>query len=787
MTAARSRCRDEATTARRVDVRPVAAAAVLLLLAAAWSVLWTADLSAPLVLGFACGPVALVFATLAVHRVAVDPTQPEPARRFWRSVRLAGALALAGGVIDTVGVALDAPPPRELPGLSPLAASPMLVALVVLLAAVLRLPPRPRSRGHWAQLLLDGVTILLGAALIFWHFALAPAIDAGSAPTAVATALVGLAGLLALTALSKVLLAAAAPVGAGALRLLAASLVIAGTAPAAMLMLGVPGQLLGGVSALPAVALCGAAAAVCGQRAARRPSAGTTTVVTRRTYSLLPYGALAAAGALLVAVTAGELSRSGQVVVAGAVAVTAAVVARQVVGLRDNARLLRSVRRHQARLEYQAHHDALTQLANRTMLTARLAQALAERGGVAVLLIDLDDFKTVNDTLGHAVGDEMLVAVADRLRLAIDPGDLAARLGGDEFAVLVRDADPARADEVATRILAGLAAPVTASGHQLLVQASIGVAPAGPGDGPDEVLRNADIAMYAAKENGKASWSRFAPEMRQEIVEHVRLGGELHEALERDQLYLEYQPIVDLDTRRLVGAEALVRWRHPEQGLIPPGQFIPVAERTGLIVPLGRWVLRQACRQLAAWRDEYGTSALYTVGVNVAARQLGEPGFTGDVAAALRDAGLAPHRLVIEVTESSVLNARQVLKTLHELHRLGVKLALDDFGTRQSSLGLLRAFPVDILKLDKSFVDGIEDGQDDERLAVAAAVAQMAAALRLDAVAEGIESAAQVERLRPLGYRLGQGFHLARPLAAERVAELLVESDFSLAGPETTP
>jgi diguanylate cyclase (GGDEF)-like protein len=421
------------------------------------------------------------------------------------------------------------------------------------------------------------------------------------------------------------------------------------------------------------------------------------------------------------------------------------------------------------------------------MFNAALAELLAAGEAVAVLLIDLDDFKTVNDTLGHAVGDEMLVAVADRLRLATDPGDLAARLGGDEFAVLVRGADPARADTVAMQILAGLAAPVTASGHQLLVQASIGVAAAGPGDGPNEMLRNADIAMYATKEGGKASWTRFAPEMRQEIVEHVRLGGQLHDALESGQLYLEYQPIVDLDTRRMIGAEALVRWRHPDQGVISPVQFIPVAERTGQIVPLGRWVLGEACRQLAAWRDEYGPAAPWTVGVNVAARQLREPGFAHDVASVLRDAGLAPHQLVIEVTESSVLNARQVLNTLHALHDLGVKLALDDFGTRQSSLGLLRAVPVDILKLDKSFVDGIEDGDDDERLAVAAAVAQMAAALRLDAVAEGIESAGQVRRLRLLGYRLGQGFHLARPLSAEGVAALFVGPDLSLAGRESTP
>ena len=300
------------------------------------------------------------------------------------------------------------------------------------------------------------------------------------------------------------------------------------------------------------------------------------------------------------------------------------------------------------------------------------------------------------------------------------------------------------------------------------------------GDSADEVLRNADIAMYAAKADGKASWARFEPRMRNEVVNHARLGSELHNAIIRHELFLIYQPVFDIVTGRIAGAEALVRWQHPTRGTVSPSDFIPVAERSGLIVPLGSWVLREACAQLAAWHAEYGDAAIQAVNVNVAARQLRESTFVDEVAAVLSDTGLRPANLVLEVTESSVLDGRQVRDTLEALHELGVRLALDDFGTGESSLSLLRAFPVDVLKLDKSFVDGICDGEDRGRLAVAAAVAQLAEYLQLKAVAEGIETEEQMTRLREMGYRLGQGFHLARPLPPAEVGEIMAKDAESI-------
>jgi diguanylate cyclase (GGDEF)-like protein len=460
-------------------------------------------------------------------------------------------------------------------------------------------------------------------------------------------------------------------------------------------------------------------------------------------------------------------------VIIGAVLIAGLVVGRQLLGLRENRRLVEGIRAQQAELEKLAMTDPLTGLANRTRFGTVLAERLDAHQPVTVLLIDIDDFKIVNDTMGPALGDQLLYQVAQRLRLNSAVRELPARLGGDEFAVLLSVDEVADAEDAAARIQEALSEPITVGEHHLLAHASIGVAIAGQGDGADEVLRNADIAMYAAKEAGKAAWVRFEPRMRQEVVNHARLGSELHNAIIRHELFLLYQPVFDIVTGRLHGVEALVRWKHPVRGFVSPGDFIPVAERSGLIVPLGAWVLREACSQLASWQAQYGDGAIVAINVNVAVRQLREPGFVDEVATVLSETGLLPRNLVLEVTESSVADGRQVRETLQALHEMGVRLALDDFGTGHSSLSLLRAFPVDVLKLDKSFVDGIADGEDRGRLAVAAAVAQLAEYLQLSAVAEGIESEAQLERLRDMGYRLGQGFFMARPLPAEEAGALM--------------
>jgi diguanylate cyclase (GGDEF)-like protein len=410
------------------------------------------------------------------------------------------------------------------------------------------------------------------------------------------------------------------------------------------------------------------------------------------------------------------------------------------------------------------------------LFAERLDLAFADGAGhdVTVFLIDLDDFKTVNDTLGHTVGDRLLAAVAGPIRRCVRGGDTVARLGGDEFAVLICDLSPAAVDEIADAILVSLGKPFEIDGNELLVRASIGIATARPGDNAETLLRNADIAMYAAKERGKGSYARYVPGMAVRILEHATLGAQLRQALDDHQLRVVYQPVVRLSDGRIIGMEALVRWRHPVQGLVSPADFIPTAERSGLVVPLGRWVLGEACRQKALWRETHGEGSPSTIGVNVSGRQLQEPGFADEVAKVVQAAGIEPGHLVLEVTETAVLHGGQALDTLAALYDYGVHLALDDFGTGQSSLGLIRTCPVHILKLDKSFVlDSCAGERADQQLAIATAVVHIADALGLDAVAEGIETQRQADRLRDIGYRLGQGFHLARPLPAAEIDQLL--------------
>jgi diguanylate cyclase (GGDEF)-like protein len=459
------------------------------------------------------------------------------------------------------------------------------------------------------------------------------------------------------------------------------------------------------------------------------------------------------------------------------VLVAGLITARQFVAFRENARLLHEKRISEERLQHEVTHDGLTGLANRALFRDRLAAALAggDEGDVTVLLIDLDDFKAVNDSLGHGVGDRLLVSLARVLREQTAGDGLPVRLGGDEFAVLMVGGTVV-GETVAQRLHDALSRPL--GEDRLLVQASIGIATAGAGTTRDALLRHADVAMYAAKQRGKANHVRFVPGMEEPVLAHMQLGGELRRALDRGEFRVFYQPVMHLDTGRVIGVEALARWQHPTRGMVSPAEFIPAAERTGLIVPLGRWVLRETCRQAAAWLAEFGPDALSKVGPNVSARQLHDPDFVADVAAALADSGLPADRLLLELTESAVLRGRQVSRTLHQLHDMGIGLALDDFGTGESSLSLLRSFPAAVVKLDKSFVDGIEidDGDPaacDARQAVARAVIQLADALRLDAVAEGVENAEQAAKLRELGYPLGQGYHLARPMPAADLTRLL--------------
>jgi diguanylate cyclase (GGDEF)-like protein/PAS domain S-box-containing protein len=437
-------------------------------------------------------------------------------------------------------------------------------------------------------------------------------------------------------------------------------------------------------------------------------------------------------------------------------------------GIVSNARDVTDTRQVQDQLAYQASHDALTGLANRSLFNDRTARAVAD-GGVrlALALIDLDDFKEINDRLGHAVGDALLVAVSERLRSCVRPGDLVARLGGDEFAVLLTDVSPGDGARIAGAFIDALSVPVRAAGYELLVQASIGLARHTPDCDATDLLRRADVAMYAAKELGKSRWVEYGPDLDARAVEHARVAAELSVGIDRGELEVLYQPIVGLPGGALCGVEALVRWRHPERGTVSPADFVPIAERTGLIVPIGAWVLRQACRQGAAWWRAYGPAAPAKISVNASARQLVEPAFAITVAEAIKESGLEPWRLTIEITETAVFGGGRALDTVRQLHELGVKIALDDFGTGHSSLGLLRTCPVDVLKVDKSFVDGVTGTLEQE--AIATSISEIAQALGLEAIAEGVETAAQAERLFLLGYRLAQGFHFDRPLTVAEV------------------
>ena len=446
----------------------------------------------------------------------------------------------------------------------------------------------------------------------------------------------------------------------------------------------------------------------------------------------------------------------------------------------------------EAQLQHNAFHDALTGLANRALFADRLEHALArtdrQAAPAAVLFVDLDDFKAVNDGAGHSSGDQLLVAVAERLRRVLRPGDTVARLGGDEFAVLLEDAvDAAHTQAAADRLLAALSEPFSGIGgadEQVRITASVGIAMGAAGQhDAAELLRHADVAMYAAKEAGKGRSAVFAPDMDSAIIGQLQLKAELARAVERGEFTVHYQPTVELATGRLAGVEALVRWQHPERGLVPPLDFIPLAEQTGLIVPIGRFVLREACRQMSAWHRDYSTRPPMTVSVNLSARELDEPGLVGWVQEALEEAQLDPAHLVLEITESLLLvDLPTTVGTLLELRALGVRLAVDDFGTGYSSLAYLENLPVDILKIDKSFVDRIADlapGSAEEadggaqRSVMVSAISQLGHALSLQMVAEGIEQPEQVTRLRGLDCQYGQGYYFARPLPADALAELL--------------
>jgi diguanylate cyclase (GGDEF)-like protein len=430
-------------------------------------------------------------------------------------------------------------------------------------------------------------------------------------------------------------------------------------------------------------------------------------------------------------------------------------------------------------IRHQAFHDPLTGLANRALFEDRLGHALErlrrdERQGAAVVFIDLDDFKTVNDSLGHAAGDDLLRAFAECLADCTRRADTVARFGGDEFAVLVEGflADDA-ALVIADRIHAALESPIRLEQDDVYVHASIGIASGGPSTTADEVVRNADLAMYSAKADGKGQSACFEPSMHSAARKRLQLTGDLRRALDEGQLSVNYQPLIRLDDGRMLGAEALLRWTHPELGLVPPAEFIPLAEESGLILSIGSYVLNEACRQLKLWQAEHPGRHPDYVSVNLSVRQFQREGhIVEQVQSALEHAGLTGSNLMLEITESVLMEDRQpIIRDLDALRKLGVRIAIDDFGTGYSALSYLREFPIDTVKMDRSFVHNLGRGSADS--ALVRSVVELGEALDMQIIAEGIEAQGQLDSVTGLRCDIGQGYFFAPPLDAAAMRTLL--------------
>ena len=454
------------------------------------------------------------------------------------------------------------------------------------------------------------------------------------------------------------------------------------------------------------------------------------------------------------------------------IAMSGIILVRQFLGARTNENLMRDLTRQRAILARQAFRDPLTELGNRKMFMDHATDALADADDTttAVILVDLDGFKGINDTYGHAAGDELLRITANRLNANVRANDTVSRLGGDEFVVLLpRLDDDQIADTVANRILRDLSQPLVIDDAVLTIPASAGIAlTRGSGAAVDEIMRDADLALYQAKAEGKGVARRYDPARFAATEQRREEEAALRRALAAGEFEVYYQPIVDLDGERTAGVEALVRWRHPERGLLPPAAFLDLAESAGLVPQLGGWVLAEACRHAADWQRQ---APGFELNVNLSASQLASPTLIDEIRAVLASTGLPPHLLVLELTESVALtDLVESARVLDGLKTLGVRIALDDFGTGFSSLSHLGALPVDVVKIDRSFVQAMRDG---EGASVAEAVLQIARTFNLAPVAEGVEDAAQASRLRELDCAQAQGYHFARPMPAAELTALL--------------
>jgi diguanylate cyclase (GGDEF)-like protein len=444
----------------------------------------------------------------------------------------------------------------------------------------------------------------------------------------------------------------------------------------------------------------------------------------------------------------------------------------------------------EATIAHQAFHDPVTGLPNRALFSDRMQHALTranrERESVGVIFLDLDDFKTVNDSLGHAIGDEVLREVGRRILAIVNATDTTARFGGDEFAVLLEGVEgPQAVADMADRIVEAFASPMQLGVQEVVVRASLGIAIATPETdesviGADDLVRNADAAMHMSKRDGDGGYRVFEEAMHARVLERLTLRGELRRAIDTGQFEVYFQPLVNLQTGDVSGIEALCRWNHPTRGFVQPDQFIPLAEETGLIVDIGQWVLAESCRRAVGFQALLPSTLPFRVGVNLSVRQLQHPDIVGEVRRALEESGLDPSTLVLEVTESVMMADAELAATrLHELRALGAHIALDDFGTGYSSLSHLHSFPIDVLKMDRSFLSS--DTPVDAN-GLAAAIVALGATLGLDVVAEGIERPDQLEALRALGCKTGQGYLIGRPMDAKATTRWLLERNPSALG-----
>jgi diguanylate cyclase (GGDEF)-like protein len=739
--------------------------ALLMLIAALWFAVTFAG-TAPQPLLWLPTPISAVVLAVMYWRTSRCVWLSAVTRRFWRHLTIVGTLVGVATAVQAVDVLRHPDVPGEHTG--PLMFTLDGVAVLIIMYALFRLPLARRTAAERLRVALDAGTVMLATALFIWHFQTRSAFASGDHSLLITSAFLVVLAQLAVFAVVKVVLSSNAFVNRTALRVLALAMLVGSLSSPLARAVEQHSPLYVNQVAIPIVFFIAACATERERLAARLPAVDAAGG-RPRSFSVLPYAAVAAVDGLLLA-TLWSGDPDATVVAVGSVLITALVVLRQVTAFRDNHHLL-------DRLDHSATHDALTHLPNRVLFTERLQRALADPGRVpvSVILVDLDDFKTVNDTLGHNAGDALLVAVAGRLGETIRPADTVARLGGDEFALVIKDPSGTATERLIRDVTTRLQAGVCLEGRIRPVKASYGVVRGALGDDPGDLLRRADIAMYEAKARGDGGWQQYTPGMQARGAALEQAAAQLRAALEDDELRLHYQPVVALHDGRVIGAEALIRWQHPTRGLVGPADIIPAAESTGLIINVGRWVIDQACRQLACWRADQPGTAPATMNVNASAQQLREPGFAREVEAALQSHGLAPHRLTIEITESTAVGGGATADTLAELRALGVRIALDDFGTGQSTLTLLATVPVDQIKLDRSFAPEADSS------VIAAAVLQLARGFGVEAVAEGVETAEQARHLRELGYDRAQGYHFARPVPADDFTTMIADEHEAVA------